>query len=284
MARSWRVARSLDALLAQINAHAPRRSKRSDGSIGDAAHSARASDHNPDGRGIVHARDFTHDPKGGFDAHAFADRLAAAGDRRVKYIISRGRIHNPSIDGRGTGRWRRYTGSNPHNQHVHVSVVYSRLEDDTSPWPGLGTAVRAETTAPAPVEKEWYDMLTQVSERRAKRQNLKPRSKGNVLLFNEKGHKFPIKGPDGAVQIAATIHLDHLKSGSVDLSIAEVIDGKRISRRLATVQVTGGTATVTAPLWILKDKRGALAVVIDSYTDEWARVNRLEITGARSKA
>ena len=37
---SWYVARSLDQLLAEINASAPHRSKASDGSIGDASHSA----------------------------------------------------------------------------------------------------------------------------------------------------------------------------------------------------------------------------------------------------
>jgi hypothetical protein len=147
MARYWRMARSLDKLLAQINAYAPRRSKVSDGGIGDAAHSARTSDHNPDSRGIVHARDFTHDPKGGFDAHAFVRRLAKAGDRRVKYLISNRQISNPSIS---AGRWRPYAGVNPHTQHAHVSCVYSSLEDDTSPWPGLGTP----TPTPAPTQED----------------------------------------------------------------------------------------------------------------------------------
>lgn len=132
---AWRVAKSLDKLLAQINAFAPNRSKISDGSIGDAAHSSRASDHNPDPRGVVHARDFTHDPKNGFDAHAFVRRLAKLGDRRIKYLISNRQISNPSIGG---GRWRPYSGINPHNKHAHVSVVYSALQDNTAAWPGLG--------------------------------------------------------------------------------------------------------------------------------------------------
>ncbi|MEO6089551.1 MAG: hypothetical protein ABIQ18_41235, partial [Umezawaea sp.] len=62
----WRVANSLQTLLAQLNAAAPGRSKVSDGSIGDPNHQAEGSgsDHNPDAAGVVCARDFTHDPAG----------------------------------------------------------------------------------------------------------------------------------------------------------------------------------------------------------------------------
>ena len=67
----WRVAQSLETLRFQLNAMAPGRSKASDGGIGDTDHQNRNSDHNPwvlDGsRGVVTARDFTHDPAGGCD-------------------------------------------------------------------------------------------------------------------------------------------------------------------------------------------------------------------------
>jgi len=49
--KPWRVAGSLEKLLAQLNEAFPKRSKVSDGSIGDVNHSARASDHNPDENG-----------------------------------------------------------------------------------------------------------------------------------------------------------------------------------------------------------------------------------------
>jgi hypothetical protein len=47
MTMAWRVARSLEVLLGQFNAACPGRSKASDGSIGDAAHATRDSDHKP---------------------------------------------------------------------------------------------------------------------------------------------------------------------------------------------------------------------------------------------
>ena len=61
----------------EINAAAPNRNKASDGSIGGADHSASTSDHNPcDCHDKVCARDFTHDPAGGFDSYHFAHWLA----------------------------------------------------------------------------------------------------------------------------------------------------------------------------------------------------------------
>ena len=157
---AWRVARSLDKLLAQINAYGPNRSKISDGSIGDTEHSSRVSDHNPDSRGMIHARDFTHSPTRGFDAHAFVCRLVKARDRRIRYLFSNRQISNPSIS---AGRWRPYSGINPHTQHAHVSCVYGALEDNTANWPGLGTAgcvVTTPTTPSAPAKPKGFFGMT----------------------------------------------------------------------------------------------------------------------------
>lgn len=119
MATFRRVSRSLDALLAEINAVAPDRSKVSDGALGDQAHAARTSDHNPDANGIVHARDFTHDPEH-FNSYEFARWLARKRYSWVKYIISAGEIWTPAAG------WHQYDGINGHYHHVHVSV-----NDDT---------------------------------------------------------------------------------------------------------------------------------------------------------
>lgn len=132
---AWRVARSLDVLLRQLNARYPNRSKASDGSIGDAAHASRASDHNPwYGPGVVTARDFTHDSGAGMDIDRITDELVASRDPRIKYIIANGLISDSRP---GIGRpwqWLPYGGSNPHRKHFHLSVMDNPSCDDTRPW------------------------------------------------------------------------------------------------------------------------------------------------------
>lgn len=138
---AWRVAYSLDQLLAQLNALAPSRSRASDGSIGDAAHQAQgsASDHNPwYGPGIVTARDFTHDVAGGLDCSKLAAALVASRDPRVKYIIWQGRI----CDSRAQFNPWTWQPSSGHYQHLHLSVMPNASADDRRPWslPGLAPA------------------------------------------------------------------------------------------------------------------------------------------------
>lgn len=124
---AWRVARSLNVLLTQLNEMAPNRNKASDGSIGDPAHSSRVSDHNPDANGVVRARDFTHDPANGLDCTVLANQLVASRDPRIKYII-----WNDSI-WQWNG-WREYDGTNPHTTHLHLSVVADDRADQTAEW------------------------------------------------------------------------------------------------------------------------------------------------------
>jgi hypothetical protein len=144
-ARPWRTARALGApggegLLGEVNARAPNRSKASDGSIGDAAHARTRSDHNPCGCcGVVCARDFTHDPGGGFDADAFAEwlrgRVLAGEEPRLRYVIWNRRIFSGLGQKAAPGIWRPYEGTNPHTHHVHVSVRHGpECYDDRRPW------------------------------------------------------------------------------------------------------------------------------------------------------
>lgn len=123
---SWRLARSLEQLRVQINAAHPQRSKASDGSIGDQAHAARVSDHNPDAHGVVAAIDVTHDPANGVDGHVLATQLTV--DPRTKYVIFAGKIWKAR-----TRQWEDYHGPNRHDHHVHVSVK-AEIYDNATPW------------------------------------------------------------------------------------------------------------------------------------------------------
>lgn len=128
----WRLAKSLEVLRAQVNAAAPKRSKVNDGTIGDTAHSARKSDHNPNARGVVQALDITHDPKNGMDSYALAETLRKSEDGRIKYVISNGRIFSST---ESPWKWRKYSGANKHSVHVHISVSDKpAFYDNESKW------------------------------------------------------------------------------------------------------------------------------------------------------
>ena len=138
---SWHLAPALDRLRDEVNAKWPNRSKASDGTIGDAAHSSRTSDHNPNSRRSVNAIDIT--AKG-----ISTDTLIAAAKKHpsVRYIIFNRRIMNRDI---GNFRSRPYSGSNPHTQHVHISLYQRRsAEDDTRSW-GLG---KPSSSKPVPAK------------------------------------------------------------------------------------------------------------------------------------
>lgn len=154
----WRLAHSLEHLRSQINAARPNRNKSSDGTIGDAAHASRASDHNPwiiDGSmGVVSAMDITHDPAGGVDSYRLAEILRTKKDRRIKYVISNRKIFSSVSQ---PWVWRSYSGSNPHDKHVHVSVMSSKsLYDAITDW-DLGDMF--EGTAPPPSDKPAHSVI-----------------------------------------------------------------------------------------------------------------------------
>lgn len=142
---TWRLANSIAALRRDVNARWPSRDKTSDGTIGDAAHASRDSDHNPwivvDGVGVVRAFDCDVD---GIDAAWYAEQLrllGLAGDHRLTgggYVIYNRRITASDFSG-----WKTYTGTNPHTGHVHVSVSQNQAGfDDGSSWAFL--AIRQE--------------------------------------------------------------------------------------------------------------------------------------------
>jgi hypothetical protein len=126
---SWRLARSLETLRDEINAAWPNRKRDWDGTVGDEAHQVRASDHNPNARGVVCAMDVTHDPENGCDGEKLSAALRLSRDPRIKYVIWNKRIFNSTV---WPWEWRDYHGENPHTHHVHISVRDDVADD--LPW------------------------------------------------------------------------------------------------------------------------------------------------------
>jgi hypothetical protein len=157
-------------LLAEIDAMSPDRDRSADGWIGDAAHQARHSDHNPEGDGSVDARDFTHDPAHGADMREISEQIRK--DPRVLgdgYVIFDGRITDDQ------GEWQDYDGSNQHTHHMHVSVNDAG-QNDTSRWltdqgeftvAEIDRLIKAQEATTAAVKAERLSVIAQGQKTRA---------------------------------------------------------------------------------------------------------------------
>ncbi len=109
--------------IADATARWPRRSKASDGIMGDARHQRRPSDHN-----LGNAVDITHDPASGCNGAIVA--AFAIRDPRVTYVIFNRRIYHRARAAEG---WRAYRGDNPHTHHCHISIR-STSRNDNRAW------------------------------------------------------------------------------------------------------------------------------------------------------
>jgi hypothetical protein len=155
------LAPSLVQLRKETNVRWPRRDKKSDGWIGDRRHRLLKSEHNPDSKGCVHAIDIDVD---GIDPPVVLATLIR--DPRTWYVIWNRRIYTRS---RGF-KPRVYRGSNPHTQHMHVSILLNRAaETNVSPWYRRGQGT------PAPVV---------------------PRFPGRVLVFKDRPGWKMMRGSD----------------------------------------------------------------------------------------
>ncbi|MCM4080401.1 hypothetical protein [Paractinoplanes hotanensis] len=140
----------LVALRADFDEVFPDRKNSSDGWIADGLHDS-TSDHQPDGRGLVHAIDVDAGLGEGFtmrDVVALIVQRCANGlEERLTYVI-----HDRVIWSSSRG-WKpkAYTGSNPHTQHAHFSAsALPAREQDTRSWhlEGVPMALTAE-------DKKW---------------------------------------------------------------------------------------------------------------------------------
>ena len=190
-------ARACKAALAEATQRAPSRNTASDRIMGDAAHCPGTSDHCSG-----NAFDLTHDPGRGCDAHALIEGLRQRRDPRVKYLISKRRIWNPSI----SMDWRPYTRPNPHETHAHVSI-HGRARDDTSPWwggGGDGGGGGGKTRCPVPHHPQ-----------------LKQGAKGEIVrhlqdLLSRSGHAAAVDGDFGPGTLRAVRSFQQAKGLGVD--------------------------------------------------------------------
>jgi hypothetical protein len=122
---AWFLNPALTRFRNEVNSRWPRRDKTSDGTIGDPAHQATSSDHNQDADGSVDAWDMDVD---GVDVKKVIE--AALKHESIQYVIYNRRITSRSW---GLGTWRPYTGSSPHDKHVHFNTRPSH-ENSNKPW------------------------------------------------------------------------------------------------------------------------------------------------------
>lgn len=111
----------------QIDDAFPSRDRSSDGWIADSRHysSNPKSDHIPDAQGWVRALDIDADLRHQVGSWELANqlRVAAKSDKRINYIIHKGRIASR----RFFFRWRKYAGDS-HERHIHIS--FTKLGDN----------------------------------------------------------------------------------------------------------------------------------------------------------
>ncbi len=124
---SWQLVEAGVTLRDQVNARWVKRDKASDGSVGDADHADRESDHNPDGDGWVHAIDIDEDLRGSkHDNRWLADQLIAyartrrSGSNRLKNIVYEDQV----ASGTYADTYWTFRGSGyGHTHHLHISFT-----------------------------------------------------------------------------------------------------------------------------------------------------------------
>jgi len=142
---AWRPVAGVTTLQDQVNKRWPKRDRRSDGIIGDKAHQNRASDHNPDSRGYVHALDIDKDldPKDPKAAQRLANQLVAyaasgiPGSGRIKYVVFNDQIASGTY---ANSMWKWRGSGYGHYDHIHVSfTTKGEANGQAFPLPILNT-------------------------------------------------------------------------------------------------------------------------------------------------
>jgi hypothetical protein len=214
-----------------VNKGYPNRDKASDGTIGDEAHQASSSDHNPDADQSVDAWDMDVNLYGAGKAPPAADI------EHLKKVFqahpsSQYWIHNRQIASRSNG-WQRttYTGPNPHDKHVHWNTREA-YENSTTAW-----RIDMVTSADA-------DLIV------------------NRLLTTVLGSS----GPNVGVALQSTYHLAVQIAGKVDIDETELAAIQAAAAAGVAEQVDEITAAVVAALPETGSGAGGTLTVADVET------------------
>jgi len=129
--RKWTASEAVAKLGTQVDAAQPI-GHATDGTVAGKAHDQvnPSSDHRPhpfSGPGIVRAIDIGVNP-----GDPLAENLRLNEDPRIKYVIHQGRTFS-GVDSSMPFVWRDYDGPNPHDTHIHVSVL-TTADNNTSEW------------------------------------------------------------------------------------------------------------------------------------------------------
>lgn len=122
----------LARLKVALNTRWPHRDHSSDGWIGDWEHQQTVSDHNPDDNGVVHARDVDKD-----GIHIPTVLACMLVHPSTRYVIFNRKMYHVKNGFKPV----RYTGSNPHTGHLHVSIEHTdKARNNKSVWMFVSSA------------------------------------------------------------------------------------------------------------------------------------------------
>jgi len=122
------LAPSLRRLFSEIDGSWPNRDRRTDGWY-RAPSAGKSVGHNPGARGLVHAIDVDRD---GIDPSWIINHIARSG--AMYYIIWDRRVWSTKTGWDG----HRYTGSNPHTDHMHIEIYQTTSAENFAGGWGIG--------------------------------------------------------------------------------------------------------------------------------------------------
>lgn len=123
-------------------------------SLGDTAHQSERSDHNPDSRNVWHAIDIMTRTDSSYDGAA-AKLLAwlLSDTTDLQYAIHDRLIYSITNDFRPV----KYTGTNPHTDHIHASGRHGSIGYSNAT--GTGYSVTAENYTPSVTYAEYLEEM-----------------------------------------------------------------------------------------------------------------------------